>query len=58
LARRAGLRTAEVNWPATRASATLDLSFPDVPEVFQHATPKLRRELIDLGIINEEQKAW
>jgi predicted AlkP superfamily pyrophosphatase or phosphodiesterase len=58
LAHRAGLTTAEVNWPATRGATTLDFSFPDVPEVFQHATPRLRRELIQLGIITEDQKAW
>lgn len=41
-----GYRTAEINWPCTRGAATLDDSFPDVPDQITHMTPRLRDELI------------
>jgi len=41
-----GYRTAEINWPCTRGAATLDDSFPDVPDPITHMTPRLRDELI------------
>lgn len=47
----AGLTTAEINWPCTRGSESLDDSFPDVPEAVAHATPRLRDELIAAGIL-------
>jgi predicted AlkP superfamily pyrophosphatase or phosphodiesterase len=51
VAHAAGLSTAEVNWPCTRGSASLDDSFPDVPEQITHMTPRLRDELIGLGVL-------
>ena len=45
----AGYRTADINWPCTRGAATLDDSFPDVPEQITHTTPRLREELIASG---------
>jgi hypothetical protein len=53
----AGLRTAEINWPATRNAGTLDDSFPDVPENVTHTTPRLRRELVQLGLLADETAA-
>ncbi|MCW5557067.1 MAG: alkaline phosphatase family protein [Verrucomicrobiae bacterium] len=41
-----GYRTADINWPCTRGAATLDDSFPDVPDQITHMTPRLRDELI------------
>jgi predicted AlkP superfamily pyrophosphatase or phosphodiesterase len=58
VAHEAGLSTAEVNWPCTRAAGAIDHGFPDVPEVFQHVTPQLRRELVEAGIMMEDQKGW
>jgi predicted AlkP superfamily pyrophosphatase or phosphodiesterase len=53
VAHAAGLRTAEVNWPCTRGATGLDDSFPDVPEQVTHMTPRLRGELIELGILKD-----
>lgn len=41
-----GLRTAGVNWPATRESGTIEDDFPDVPDSLLHTTPRLRNELV------------
>ena len=49
----AGMTTAEVNWPCTRGAKTLDDSFPDVPEAVTHSTPRLREELVKLGLLSE-----
>ena len=43
---RAGYRTADINWPCTRGSRSLDDSFPDVPDQVSYMTPRLRDELI------------
>ena len=51
LAHAQGLTTADVNWPCTRGSESLNDSFPDVPEQITHMTPRLRDELIKLGIL-------
>jgi predicted AlkP superfamily pyrophosphatase or phosphodiesterase len=51
LAHAQGLRTADVNWPCTRGAESLDDSFPDVPEQVTHMTPRLRDELIKLGVL-------
>jgi len=51
LAHAAGLTTADVNWPCTRGSASLDDSFPDAPEQVTHMTARLREELIKKGIL-------
>jgi len=50
----AGLRTAEVNWPGTRNASTLHDSFPDTPDNVTHITPRLRNELIELGILDDD----
>ncbi|MFO1063056.1 MAG: alkaline phosphatase family protein [Pirellulales bacterium] len=49
----AGLRTADINWPCTRGSNAFDDSFPDVPEMIANCTPKLRSELVQLGLLEE-----
>lgn len=55
----AGLRTADINWPCTRGSAGLDDSFPDTPDQVEHMTPRLRRELIGLGLLADDtQKSF
>jgi predicted AlkP superfamily pyrophosphatase or phosphodiesterase len=46
-----GMSTAEVNWPCTRGAASLDDSFPDVPDQITHMTPRLRAELIQQGVL-------
>lgn len=53
----AGLSTAEINWPCTRGAATLDDSFPDVPEAVTHMTPRLREELLKLGLLADATDA-
>jgi predicted AlkP superfamily pyrophosphatase or phosphodiesterase len=53
LAHAQGLTTAEVNWPCTRGANSLDDSFPDVPEQVAHMTPRLRDELIKLGVLSD-----
>jgi hypothetical protein len=53
LAHAAGMATAEVNWPCTRGSASFDDSLPDVPEQISHMTPRLRDELIQLGVLKD-----
>jgi len=49
--RRAGYRTANINWPCTRSAKTLDDNFPDVPEQIRRTTPRLRAQLIGLGVL-------
>lgn len=49
-----GIKTGEINWPCTRASKAYDDSFPDVPESLSHTTPRLRSELVGLGLIEDE----
>jgi predicted AlkP superfamily pyrophosphatase or phosphodiesterase len=51
MARAKGLTTADVNWPCTRGSDALDDSLPDAPEQITHMTPRLRDELIKLGVL-------
>jgi predicted AlkP superfamily pyrophosphatase or phosphodiesterase len=51
---RAGYRTAGVNWPATRRARTLDDDFPDVPEQISHMTPRLRAQLVQAGILQDD----
>lgn len=56
---RAGGTAAEIDWPCTRGAKTLDVSFPDAPESFEHSTPGLIAELEREGILNEElKKSW
>lgn len=54
---KAGYSTAEINWPCTRNSESLDDSFPDVPDNVEHSTPRLRRELAAAGILSDETDA-
>ncbi len=49
----AGLSTAEVNWPCTRGSQSLNDSFSDVPQSVEHMTPRLRKELVELGLLED-----
>ena len=51
-AKKVGLRTAEINWPATRGSRELDWSFPDHPEAVTHSTPKLVDRLIEMKLLS------
>lgn len=52
---RAGYRTAGINWPCTRGAKTLDDNFPDVPDQIKHTTPRLRAQLIGLGILDDTE---
>lgn len=55
----AGGTAAEIDWPCTRGAKTLDVSFPDAPESFEHSTPGLIAELEREGILNDElKKSW
>lgn len=51
LAHAQGLTTAEVNWPCTRAAGSLNNSLPDVPDQIMHMTPRLREDLVQLGVL-------
>ena len=55
MAHSAGLRTAEVNWPCTRNSKSFDDQFPDVPNALDYTTPRLRKELIEKGFLQDEK---
>lgn len=55
--RKAGLSTADINWPCTRSADTLDDSLPDAPLAVARATPRLRKELIDAGILPDDTDA-
>ncbi|MDG2391088.1 MAG: alkaline phosphatase family protein [Planctomycetaceae bacterium] len=57
VAHAAGLTTAEVNWPCTRGSKSFDDQFPDVPNSLDYTTPRLRTELIELGLLQDETHA-
>ncbi len=50
----AGLATAEINWPCMRGSKSLQDSFPDVPDQVLHMTPRLREELVSIGVLADE----
>jgi predicted AlkP superfamily pyrophosphatase or phosphodiesterase len=51
----AGLRTAAIDWPCTRNSASLDDDFPDTPNNVFYTTPRLRKELLSAGILADER---
>lgn len=53
VAHSSGLTTADINWPCTRGSSSLDDSLPDAPDQITHMTPRLRSELIQLGILSD-----
>ncbi len=57
VAHAAGLRTAEVNWPCTRNSKSFDDQFPDVPNALDYTTPRLRQELIEKKLLQDETHA-
>lgn len=57
LAHAQGLSTAEINWPCTRGSKSLDDSFSDVPDQVVHMTPRLRSELVEKGILKDDTQA-
>lgn len=49
-----GLSAAEINWPGTRDSESLDFSMPDVLYSADYITPQLQEELLDKGILRED----
>lgn len=50
-----GLTTAAINWPCTRNCATIADNFPDVPESFDHTTPRLIAEMKQEGIVTDDE---
>lgn len=50
-----GLTTASINWPCTRNAAGVEDNFPDVPESFDHTTPRLVAELKAAGIVTDAE---
>jgi predicted AlkP superfamily pyrophosphatase or phosphodiesterase len=61
VAQRAGLKTAGVNWPASRNARHLDWQMPDVGEqsIYERAsTPSLLAELRAKGIPFDKQAEW
>lgn len=57
VAHRAGLETAEINWPVTRSAPTLHYSFPDHPDPLQYTTPSLIKDLIGMGLLTGPEEA-
>ena len=57
IAHAAGLTTADVNWPCTRGSESLDDSFPDTPDAVKYCTPRLRDEMVAAGILVDSTDA-
>jgi predicted AlkP superfamily pyrophosphatase or phosphodiesterase len=57
IAHRAGLKTAEINWPVTRSAPTLHFSFPDHPEPLNYTTPSLVQDLLKLGWLTGSDNA-
>jgi predicted AlkP superfamily pyrophosphatase or phosphodiesterase len=57
VARAAGLKTAEVNWPVTRDAPTLDWRFPDHPSPIRYSTPALVQSLVELKLLKEPTDA-
>lgn len=59
VAHKAGLTTADINWPCTRNSPSIDDSFPDVPAQIDFMTPRLKSELREHGILSvDTQAGW
>jgi predicted AlkP superfamily pyrophosphatase or phosphodiesterase len=52
-----GQRTAAINWPCTRGSASVHDNFPDVPDAVKHTTPRLRDQLIADGWLTDDTNA-
>ncbi|MCC2668386.1 MAG: Type phosphodiesterase / nucleotide pyrophosphatase [Armatimonadetes bacterium] len=57
VAHRAGLKTAEINWPVTREAKTLDFSFPDHPDAIKYSTPRLIKSLVEQGVLSAPEDA-
>jgi predicted AlkP superfamily pyrophosphatase or phosphodiesterase len=49
-----GYRTAGINWPCTRNSGTLDIDFPDTPDMINYTTSKLLDELVAEGVLADK----
>jgi predicted AlkP superfamily pyrophosphatase or phosphodiesterase len=61
IAHQSGLKTAGINWPASRGADTLDWRTPDVHTdalMQQYSTPSLLAELRTEGIPYEKQELW
>lgn len=54
---RKGFRTANVNWPCTPGSTTLDFNFPDLLNQLRFTPPQLIKELTEAGILDQSSKA-
>lgn len=54
---RAGLKTAEVNWPVTRDAQTLHFRFPDHPDAIRYSTPALISALVGPGLLAKPDDA-
>ena len=48
-----GLSTAGINWPCTRNSPSIADDFPDVPDSFEHTTPRFVDDLKQAGIVSD-----
>lgn len=55
----AGGTAAEIDWPCTRNAKCLSVSFPDVPDALEHATPELIADVKRDGVLTDETaKGW
>lgn len=50
---RAGMTTADINWPVTRGAPTLNWSLPDHPEPIRYTTPALLEMLKLQGLLKD-----
>jgi len=50
----AGQTSSAINWPCTRNTDSLIDNFPDVPDAFQHTTPRLIAELKAAGLLTDK----
>src|SRR5690625_2476369 len=57
LASSAGLKTAGINWPVTRNTGSLHYNLADAPYAVENATPELRSELLEVGLLEDETTA-
>lgn len=51
---KAGRTSSAINWPCTRNTDSLIDNFPDVPDAFQHTTPRLIAELKEAGLLSDK----
>ena len=61
LAKKAGLKTASILWPATRGAPTLDWVLPEVGTqelINQYSTPGLLQEFEEAGIAHQMNLEW